>query len=136
MVVYTPEFFGSKPEMIIKGGTVAYCNMGDPNASIPTTEPVLSRPMFGMLPSVTGQISCLFVSQLSIDSGVIDTYNLKKKIEPVKNCRNIGKKDMKLNDCMPVITVDPETYQVTADGQECTCEPVSKLPLTQSIFIF
>ncbi|KAI7857721.1 urea amidohydrolase alpha subunit [Circinella umbellata] len=136
LVVYTPEFFGSKPEMIIKGGTVAYCNMGDPNASIPTTEPVLARPMFGMLPSVTGQISCLFVSQLSIDSGVIDSYNLKKRIEPVKNCRNIGKKDMKLNDCMPVITVDPETYQVTADGHECTCEPVSELPLTQSIFIF
>ncbi|KAI9258881.1 urea amidohydrolase alpha subunit [Phascolomyces articulosus] len=136
IVVYTPDFFGSKPEMVIKGGVVAWCNMGDPNASIPTTEPVLSRPMFGMMPSATGQTSCLFVSQLSVDSGVIASYGLRKRIEPVKNCRNIGKKDMKLNDCMPVITVDPETYQVTADGQECNCEPVSELPLTQSVFIF
>jgi urease len=78
----------------------------------------------------------LFVSQLSVDTGTIDSYKLRKRIVPVKNCNNIGKKDMKLNTAMPLIKVDPETYAVTADGIDCTCDPVSSLPMTQSIFLF
>ncbi|KAI8146994.1 urea amidohydrolase alpha subunit [Fennellomyces sp. T-0311] len=136
LVVYTPQFFGTKPELIIKGGMIVWGQMGDANASIPTTEPVISRPMYGALPSAIGKTCCLFVSQISIDQGVIASYNLRKRTEAVKNCRNVTKKDMKLNDAMPAITVDPETYRVTADGQECTCEPVSTLPLTQSVYIF
>jgi urease len=78
----------------------------------------------------------VFVSQISVDSGKIDSYKLKKRVEPVKNCRNVSKKDMKLNDAMPLISVDPETYAVTADGVECVCDPVSSLPMTQSIYLF
>ena len=136
LVVYTPQFFGTKPELIIKGGMIVWGQMGDANASIPTTEPVVSRPMYGALPSAIGKTCCLFVSQISIDRGVVAGYDLRKRTEAVKNCRAVSKKDMKLNDAMPQITVDPETYRVTADGQECTCEPVSKLPLTQSVYIF
>jgi urease len=78
----------------------------------------------------------IFVSQASVDNGTIDSYKLKKRVEPVKNCRNITKKDMKWNDAMPIIAVDPETYTVTADGIECVCDPVDALPMTQSIYLF
>ncbi|KAI9315243.1 urease [Dichotomocladium elegans] len=136
LVAYTPQFFGTKPELILKGGVIVWGQMGDANASIPTTEPVISRPMFGWQPSSVGMTSCLFVSKLSIDEGVMASYKLRKRIEPVKNCRSVSKKDMKLNSCMPKIKVDPETYQVTADGHPCTCEPVTSLPLTQSVYLF
>lgn len=110
--------------------------IGDANGSIPTTQPIISKPMYGSLPSSVGMHSCLFVSQISIDNGVMASYGLRKRIEPVKNCRNVSKKDMKLNGCMPSIQVDPETYQVLADGELCSCDPVSTLPLTQSVYLF
>lgn len=110
--------------------------LGDANGSIPTTEPIISRPMYGANASSLG-VSCLvFVSQLSVDAGIVQSYNLRKKIEPVKGCRTVTKKDMRLNDAMPKITVDPETYKVQADGEECVCDPVSSLPLTQSVYLF
>lgn len=136
LVMYTPQLFGTKPELVIKGGVIVWAQMGDANGSIPTTEPVISRPMFGAIPSTVSYTSMLFVSQASIDNGVIDCYKIRKKAVAVKNCRNVTKKDMRLNDVMPVIKVDPETYKVTADGQECTCDALSPLPLTQSFYIF
>lgn len=110
--------------------------LGDANGSISTTEPIISRPMYGSFPSSLSKSCMLFVSQVSIDNGTIDSYKLRKRVEPVKNCRNVTKKDMKHNNAMPKITVDPETYAVTADGVDCVCDPVSTLPMTQSIYLF
>lgn len=106
---------------------------GDPNASIPTVQPVIARPMFAPL---VPQTSVLFVSQASIEHGVVQAYGLRKRVEPVKGCRNIGKKDMRYNDVMPKMKVDPERYTVEADGQVCTAEPSSELPLTQTYFVY
>lgn len=92
--------------------------------------------MFGSFPSSLSKSCMLFVSQISIDNGTIASYGLRKRIEAVKNCRKISKKDMKLNDAMPIISVDPETYAVTADGVECVCDPVDSLPMTQSVYLF
>lgn len=136
LVMFEPAFFGTKPELIMKGGVIVYSQMGEANASIPTTQPVIARPMFGSYPSSLSSSCMVFVSQLSIDSKTIDKYKLRKRVEAVKNCRNVGKKDMKLNDAMPKIHVDPETYQVTADGVIATCDPVSELPLTQTVYLF
>ncbi|KAI8342041.1 urea amidohydrolase alpha subunit [Chlamydoabsidia padenii] len=136
LVCFDPAFFGTKPELILKGGIIVWGQMGDANASIPTTQPVISRPMYGAYPSALGNTCMVFVSQLSVDSKTVEKYGLRKKVEPVKNCRNIGKKDMHLNDALPIIRVDPETYKVTADGEECTCDPVDSLPLTQTVFLF
>ncbi|KAI8099344.1 urease [Halteromyces radiatus] len=136
LVCFEPAFFGSKPKLILKGGVIVWGQMGDANASIPTTQPVISRPMYGAFSSSIGNTCMAFVSQLSIDSKTVEKYGLRKKIEPVKNCRNIGKKDMKLNDALPAIRVDPETYKVTANGQVCVCDPVDSLPLTQTVFLF
>lgn len=106
---------------------------GDPNASIPTVQPIISRSMFAPLVPST---SVLFVSEASISSGTIASYGLKKRIEAVKNCRNIGKGDMKFNDVMPKMTVDPENYRVEADGVHATCEAATSLPLTQAAFVY
>jgi urease len=106
---------------------------GDPNASIPTVQPIISRPMFApLVPSS----SVTFVSEASINSGVIASYGLKKRVAPVKGCRNIGKKDMKFNDVRPKMKVDPESYVVEADGMHCTTEPATSLPLTQPYFVY
>ncbi|CAI2172897.1 381_t:CDS:2 [Funneliformis geosporum] len=136
LVMFNPAFFGSKPEIIIKSGIIVWSQMGDANASIPTTQPVISRPMFGHFASAAAKNSISFVSQVSIKEGNVQKYGLKKRIEVVKKCRGIGKKDMKLNDSLPKIEVDPETYVVKADGVVCTCEPISKLPLTQTVYLF
>ena len=136
LVLWRPAFFGAKPEMIIKGGIIAWSQMGDPNASIPTPQPSFMRPMFGSFGRATGPTSIAFVSQLSVDEGEVASYGLEKTIEPVRNCRNLTKKDMKLNDYTPEITVDPETYQVIADGEILTCEPAKELPLAQKYFLF
>lgn len=136
LVCFTPEYFGSKPELILKAGVIVWGQMGDANGSIPTTEPTISRPMYGAYASSLSSTCYLFVSQISIDEGVIQDYKLRKKIAAVKNCRNVSKKDMELNNAMPKITVDPETYKVTADGEDCICDPVSSLPLTQSVYLF
>jgi urease len=113
--------------------TVSLPLQGDPNASIPTVQPVIMRPMFA--PAVP-RTSITFVSQASIKSGVIASYNLQKRIEPVKHCRTVSKKDMKFNDARPKMKVDPESYKVEADGMHCTAEPAKTLPLTQQYYVY
>ncbi|KAI7907525.1 urea amidohydrolase alpha subunit [Cokeromyces recurvatus] len=136
LVCFTPAYFGSKPELILKAGVIVWSQMGDANGSIPTTEPVISRPMYGSNPSSLSSSCFVFVSQLSLDEGVVQGYKLRKQLKAVKGCRTVSKKDMQLNDTLPKITVDPETYKVQADGEECVCDPVSSLPLTQSVYLF
>ncbi|KAI8375726.1 urea amidohydrolase alpha subunit [Choanephora cucurbitarum] len=136
LVCFQPEYFGTKPELILKAGIIVWGQMGDANGSIPTTEPTISRPMYGAYPSSLSASCFVFVSQISLDEGIIEKYKLRKRAEAVKGCRTVGKKDMKLNDAMPKITVDPETYKVQADGHDCVCDPVSSLPLTQSVYLF
>jgi urease subunit alpha len=136
LVLWKPAFFGVKPEMVIKGGIIAWSQMGDPNASIPTPQPVYMRPMFGAFGSAPGPISIAFVSRLCHEGGVAAGYGLTKRIEAVRHCRALGKKDMKWNDALPRLTVDPETYEVKADGQTLTCEPAKVLPLAQRYFLF
>ncbi|KAH8202804.1 hypothetical protein TruAng_003075 [Truncatella angustata] len=133
LVVWDPAWFGAKPSLIVKSGLIAYAQMGDPNASIPTVQPIIARPMFAPLVPRT---SVLFVSQASISSGTIATYGLRKRVEAVKNCRNISKRDMKFNDVMPKMKVDPEKYTVEADGMVCTAEPAESLPLSQQWFVY
>ena len=136
LVLWKPAFFGTKPELVLKGGMIAWAQMGDPNASIPTPQPVFMRPMFGSFGRAVGGVSVALVSAASIESGAIDTYRLAKRPVAVQNCRNIGKKQMKLNDALPRIEVNPETYHVTADGEHLTCEPAERLPLAQRYFLF
>lgn len=136
LVLWKPAFFGAKPEMVIKGGIIAWSQMGDPNASIPTPQPVFMRPMFGAFGSAAGPISISFVSRLCKEKGVLSSAGLTKRIEAVRGCRNLGKKDMKWNDATPRITVDPETYEVTADDELLTCEPATVLPLAQRYSLF
>ncbi len=136
LVLWRPAFFGAKPEMVVKGGIIAWAQMGDPNASIPTPQPVLMRPMFGAFGRATGTSSVAFVSRLCQQQGVAAKYGLTKQIEAVKGCRSIGKKDLKWNNAMPKITVDPETYEVRADGVLLTCEPAKVLPLAQRYYLF
>ncbi|KAI4216612.1 MAG: hypothetical protein LQ351_001101 [Letrouitia transgressa] len=133
LVLWTPANFGTKPSIVIKSGMIACAQMGDANASIPTVEPILMRHMFA---TFNPQTSITFVSQASVSSGTIESYNLRKRVEVVKNCRNIGKKDMKFNDSMPKMEVDPETYVVKADGVVCKAEPATELPLTQAYYVF
>ncbi|RXK41419.1 urease [Tremella mesenterica] len=136
LVLWKPESFGARPEMVIKGGIIAWAQMGDANASIPTVQPVIGRPMWGAQSGAVGMNSVVWVSQASIDNGIVQSYGLKKKPEAVKKCREIGKKDMKLNDSMPKMTVDPETYEVRADGVLCDAPPATTLPLTKKHFVF
>jgi urease subunit alpha len=136
LVLWKPSMFGAKPEMVIKGGFIAWAQMGDPNASIPTPQPVFMRPMFGGLGQAAGSISIAFVSQLAKQNGVGKSYGLTKRVEAVKGCRRIGKKDLKWNNAMPHITVDPETYEVRANGELLKCEPAWQLPLAQKYFLF
>lgn len=134
LVIWEPATFGVRPLTVIKGGFIAWAAMGDANASIPTVQPVIGRPMFGYYD--TSQTSICWVSQASVDNGKIKSYGLKKMIEPVKGCRNLSKKDMKLNDVTPQMTVDPETYLVHADGVLCDVPPATHLPLTTSQFLY
>jgi len=131
IVVWSPQFFGIKPKLIIKGGFIAYALMGDPNASIPTTEPVYYRPMFGALGKAKQTTSVTFTSQLALDNKLEEKLKIQKMLVPVKNCRNIGKKDMLYNDKTPKIDVDPETYQVKVDGEIATVDPAEKLSLAR-----
>ena len=134
LVLWKPAFFGAKPEMVIKGGIIAHAQMGDPNASIPTPQPVYPRPMFGAQGNAVGPTSLAFVSQASLET--VASYNLSKRAVAVSNCRDIGKKDMKRNDLTPNIHIDPETYRVTVDGEPLTCDPAAKLPLAQLYHLF
>jgi urease subunit alpha len=134
MVVWSPAFFGVKPEMVIKGGFIAWSVMGDANASIPTPQPVLYRPMFGSFGGATQATAATFVSQASLPE--VERLGLRKRLVAVRNCRKIGKRDMVHNSATPNIEVDPETYEVRADGELLTCEPASILPMAQRYFLF
>ena len=136
LVLWRPAFFGVKPELVLKGGFIAWAQMGDANASIPTPEPVLMRPMFGGFGRAGAQTSLAFVSRTAAALDVGARYGLSRRVVPVADCRGLGKKDMKLNDATPRIEVDPETYEVRADGQHLTCAPARELPLAQRYFLF
>jgi urease subunit alpha len=136
IVLWKPAFFGVKPEMIVKGGFIAWSAMGDPNASIPTPQPVLYRPMFGAFGGAIAATSITFMSQAALSSGLAGKLGLKKIIAAAKNCRRIGKKDLIHNSSTPQIEVDPETYEVRVDGKAITCEPARELPLAQRYFLF
>ena len=136
LVLWQPALFGAKPELVMKGGFIAWAQMGDPNASIPTPQPVYMRPMFGSFGRAAGATSVAFVSQLAQQAGVGKAYGLTKQISAVKGCRTVGKQDLKWNNARPKITVDPETYEVRADGELLTCEPAHVLPLAQRYFLF
>ena len=136
IVLWKPALFGAKPEMIIKGGMIIGSRMGDPNASIPTPQPVLYRHMFGAYGKALQKTCATFVSKAGLANGLVERYGLQKIVLPVKNCRNISKKDLIHNDATPNIEVNPENYEVKVDGEHITCEPVSVLPLAQRYFLF
>jgi len=136
IVIWTPQFFGIKPKLIIKGGFIAYSLMGDPNASIPTPEPVYYRPMFGAMGKAKYSTSVTFTSKRAIRNGLQKKLGLKKKLLPVKNCRNISKKSMIYNNLIPKIEIDPETYVVKVDGNIATTEAAKKLSLSRLYNLF
>jgi urease subunit alpha len=136
LVLWEPRFFGAKPALIIKGGMIVAAPMGDPNASIPTPQPVHYRPMFGAFGGALTATSVSFVSRAGSEAGIAECLGLAKEVVPVKGTRVIGKADMVLNDWTPEIEVDPETYEVRADGELLTCEPATELPLAQRFFLF
>jgi urease subunit alpha len=136
LVVWKPAFFGVKPEIVVKGGFPMSAAMGDPNASIPTPEPVVTRPMFGSFGRAPFATSVTFVSKSALEREVPRTLGLQKRIVAVKDCRTIKKRDLKLNDATPKIEVDSETYVVRADGQVLKCEPLAVLPMAQRYFLF
>jgi urease subunit alpha len=136
LVLWNPAFFGVKPELVLKGGLIAWAQMGDANASIPTPQPVHSRPMFGSFGSAIAATSLIFVSQASLEAQIPQGLNLQKRPVAVKNTRNLTKHSLQLNDALPSIEVDPETYEVRADGELLTCEPATSLPMTQRYFLF
>jgi urease subunit alpha len=136
LVLWRPAFFGAKPEMVLKGGFIAWAQMGDANASIPTPQPVMMRPMFGAFGQASAATSLAFVSQAAVQAGTVQAYGLQKRIVPVRGCRTLGKRDMKLNDALPRMRVDAETYGVYADDVLLTCEPAKTLPLAQRYFLF
>ena len=136
LVLWNPAFFGVKPEMVLLGGSIVCAQMGDPNASIPTPQPVYSRPMFGAYGRAVENSAVVFVSEAAQAAGVGKELGLAKQTIPVRNTRDIGKRDLKLNDALPKVEVNPETYEVRADGELLTCEPVSVLPMAQRYFLF
>lgn len=136
LVIWSPEFFGVKPNMILKNGMIAYSIMGDPNASIPTPQPILYRPMFASFGKAIQRNSITFVSKIAYELGVHKSLGLEKIVLPVHGTRNIGKKDMKHNSEMPKLEVDPQTYDVRVDGELITCEPAQVLPLAQRYYLF
>ncbi|UKA58913.1 urease subunit alpha [Arthrobacter sp. FW306-2-2C-D06B] len=136
LVLWNPAFFGVKPELVIKGGQIAYALMGDSNGSIPTPQPRTMRPMFATYGKALQQSSITFLSKAAIDAGVPEELGLERVIRPVSGIRNLRKADLKFNGETPDIAVDPETYKVTVDGQDVTCEPSDVLPMAQRYFLF
>ncbi len=136
LCLWRPAMFGVKPEMVIKGGMIAWAQMGDANASIPTPQPVHMRPMFGSFGGAIAQTSLTFVSQVALKRGIPEKLKLQKQAVAVSGIRSLTKRDMKLNDAMPAMEVDPETYEVRADGELLTCEPATVLPMAQRYFLF
>jgi len=136
LVLWRPGFFGVKPSLILKGGFIAAAAMGDPNASIPTPQPVHYRPMFGAFGGALSRTSLTFLSQAAIAAGMPGELGLKKQIVGVKGCRSVKKVDMIHNHYLPVMEIDPQTYEVRADGLLLTCEPAKELPMAQRYFLF
>jgi urease subunit alpha len=136
LVLWSPAFFGAKPEMVLMGGSIVVAQMGDPNASIPTPQPVYTRPMFGAFGRAMARTSVIFVSAAAQAAGIGASLGLAKQTLAVTGTRGIGKADMRLNDAMPHIDVDPETYEVRADGELLTCDPAKVLPLAQRYFLY
>jgi urease subunit alpha len=136
LVMWSPAFFGVKPEMVLKAGSIAMAPMGDPNASIPTPQPVHYRPMFAGFGRAMQASSVTFVSRAAMETDLAGQLGLRRVLLPVENTRRIGKKDMVLNDLLPRIEVDPETYEVRADGELLICEPAAVLPMAQRYFLF
>ena len=136
LVIWKPAFFGVKPELVIKGGLIAYANMGDPNASIPTPQPTFYRPQFAAHGRARASTCVTFISQLALENGSLDKLSLSKRLVPVRNTRAISKIDLLWNSALPIIEVDPETYTVKADGRELRCEPAVSLPMAQRYFLF
>jgi urease subunit alpha len=136
LVLWKPAFFGVKPELVVKGGLIAWAAMGDPNASIPTPQPVLYRPMFGAFGRAVGATALTFVSAAALASDVPGRLGLGRRAVAVRGCRTIGKRDMIHNAALPRLEVDPETYEVRADGERLTCEPARVLPMAQRYFLF
>ena len=136
LVVWKPAFFGVKPELVVKGGLIAWAAMGDPNASIPTPQPVLYRPMFGAFGRAVAATAVTFVSAAALASDVAGRLQLGRRAVAVSGCRTIGKRGMIHNAALPRLQVDPETYEVRADGERLTCEPARVLPMAQRYFLF
>jgi urease subunit alpha len=136
LVLWKPAFFGVKPSLILKGGMIAAAPMGDPNASIPTPQPVHYRPMFGALGGARHATCMSFLSRAALDAGIPELLGLQRLMGEVRGCRNVGKPQMVHNDWQPRIEVDPQTYQVRADGELLMCEPATVLPLAQRYFLF
>jgi urease subunit alpha len=136
LVIWKPAFFGVKPELVVKGGMIAWAAMGDANASIPTPEPVLMRPMFGAYGRALASTSLTFVSAAALAADVPRRLGLARRAVAVSRCRTIGKRDMIHNDALPRIEVDAETYEVRADGERLTCDPARVLPVAQRYFLF
>ena len=136
LVLWSPAFFGVKPDMVIMGGSIACAQMGDPNASIPTPQPVYSREMFGAFGRSVERSTVSFISQAAQTEGIQQKYGLSKQTLPVQNTREVGKSDLKLNTATPVIEVNPETYEVRADGELLTCQPADIVPMAQRYFLF
>jgi urease subunit alpha len=136
LVLWAPAFFGVKPEIVIKGGSIVAAQMGDPNASIPTPQPVHYRPMFGAFGKAITASSLMFVSKAAARSGLRNRLGVEKQFVAVEKTRTISKKNMIHNDATPEIEVDPETYEVRADGELLTCAPAEVLPMAQRYFLF
>jgi urease subunit alpha len=136
LVVWKPAFFGVKPALILKGGFIAMAAMGDPNASIPTPQPVHYRPMFGAYGTALSRGSLIFVSKAGLDAGIKDRFGLAKTLSAVKNVRNVRKQHMVHNHYLPTMEIDAQTYSVRADGQLLTCEAAVSLPMAQRYFLF
>ena len=136
LVIWQPAFFGVKPQLIIKGGFIVWAAMGDANASIPTPQPVLGRPMFGAFGRVPYTCSASFLSLAGVENNISDHLKLQKRILPISNCRNINKESMIHNAYTPQVTVNPETYEVRADGEHLVCAPAEVLPMAQRYFLF
>ena len=135
LVLWKPAFFGVKPSLVVKGGMIAAAAMGDPNASIPTPQPVHYRPMFGAFGGAL-RTSVTFVSHAALDNPEVRALGLRRPLEAVRDTRALGKKDMIHNAWQPTLEVDPETYEVRADGELLTCDPATELPLAQRYFLF
>ena len=135
-MLYDPRFFGVRPHLVVKGGVIAWGAMGDANASIPTPQPVLPRPMFGAYGRTAGHTSIAFVSQAAVDDGLAEKLELAHRVVAVDNTRGVAKADMVNNDALPDIEVDPETFAITVEGEPVTPSPATTLPLAQLYSMF